>query len=255
VLDLTSSKADDTVNVFCINLGDNPVIRTTLRPENCFTHGIGSGVGSVLFYPNGIQNGSVPLHNAIVGAVPFDQVYKVLADLLARAGIDSADSILSAFTKAASAPLPAARAAEQHMLMMDHPFEVTPDTPINYSHLPAVFSTDLLPLAHTAFDMAPDHGSGHAPTADTHDASLVLSPVVQDIPAFAARMTTATSMAASLAAPPGWITATMFEPIRGLRNFVMQRITQEFTPGERAALLEEPRASKPVAKEDRESGQ
>jgi hypothetical protein len=38
--------------------------------------------------------------------------------------------------------------------------------------------------------------------------------------------------------------SSLLEPLRGLRAAIVQRFTQEFVPGVRAALLVEPRAAK-----------
>ena len=111
--------------------------------------------------------------------------------------------------------------------------------------LPEVFSSDLLGTSHSVAELnlivAPAAPAPAIPASD-----LVVSFVVSEAVS-AARMGPVGG-ALLPANMPGRISAPVFEPFRGLRDFLAQRITQEFVPGARAALLVEPRPVKPIEK-------
>ena len=230
-LTLVSGKAHDSLDFWTTNLKQTVVLSFTPDKLTLNLSAQQLGLGSNLFQ---VGDGTkLHLADEWIRSIPIEQFQAILTDLLANpestvGHFGLVDPIGAKTVESLSLPPPS----------MDNLHTSSPKFA-----LPEVFSSDLLGTPHSVAELnlilAPAAPAPVSPVSD-----LVVSFVVSEAVS-AARMGPVTG-AILPANMPGRISAPLFEPFRGLRDFIAQRITQEFVPGARAALLVEPRPAKPA---------
>lgn len=172
-----------------------------------------------------------------VRVLPLEQFQALVDSFLADVGIvagSSGQPLLDAALPADLLGKFAAPVAAEQVSLPDpgetallRPIATTVDLPTSVAPLPE-------------FDVADEAALAPAPMLGS---DLVIPLALKEVVPSARVVPLAGPLAAALGGGSS-ATASLLEPLRGLRNAIFQRLTQEFVPGARAALLVEPRPIK-----------
>lgn len=235
-LTLISGKTRDSLDFSTGNLDTQKVVLSFIPDKftlNSAIHGIES-VNDMFQIGDGTK---LHLSAEWIHSLSLEQFQAIWAGLLppmeSKVGHFELTELISA--------LPAAKAVES--LSLPPPSVDNLHSGAPKFELPEVFSSDLLGTPHSVAELnlivAPAAPAPVSPASD-----LVVSFVVSE--AVSAVRMGPVAGAILPANMPSRLAPPVFEPFRGLRDFLAQRITQEFVPGARAALLVEPRPTKSV---------
>lgn len=233
VLVLVSGKAHDSLDFWTTNLKQTVVLSFTPDKLTLNLSAQQLGLGNNLFQ---VGDGTkFHLSEEWIRSIPVEQFQAILTDLFATTEskighLGLVDPIGAKVAESLSLPPPSVdnlhTEAAKFALPEVFEFELAGESPSK-----AELNLIVTPAA---------------PAPVTPVSDLVVSFVASEVVSAARMGPVGGALAPSNM--PGRLAPALFEPFRGLRDFLAQRITQEFVPGARAALLVEPRPAKPVEK-------
>jgi len=240
-LTLISGKPTDSLDYWLIGHLDNKKVFLSFVPEK-ITISLSSTQLELVQQLFQVGDGEGPkfeVPSEWVRVLPLDEYQAHVADLFAS--IDMQIWSESLLQQAAGIPAALIDKAATTLMAAAEPgvLSASPEAievPVIAEVVAAPQSADLV----SDFVIVPDHATAPAATAAS---DFVLHLEAKD-PTPIARVA---PMVGTFAANVGGMmpaASSLLEPLRGLRAAIVQRFTQEFVPGVRAALLVEPRAAK-----------
>ncbi len=237
-LTLVSGKASDSLDFWTTNL--NQQVLLSFVPVKLTLNLSATQLDSVQHMFQIGTDTKFELPAEWIRVLPLDEFQALVEDLFATVELQSGnfdwvhqlESLPAAIAGKDSLP-----ASPEYLALPDHAAPIA---------LPEISGVVALPQGADGtvdLDIVPDTAtnSGPLPGSDfvLYLAAKETTPVARVAPLVGSFASTAFS---GVAAP------SLFEPLRNLRNAIVQRFTQEFVPGVRPALLVEPRPAKSVEK-------